>query len=209
LKTTNSFFLLSERTLLHGHRQSEQLEQDRHGQLHFELYSYGHSPVPNGRKYTSNQRDHLVIRTPHFQDDKKLEELQIQEWDPVIEWFNKRYDTELTKTTTFDAPQVGDKTRMHVSRYLMSYNDEAIHGFVYAIDTLKSVVLAFASIDRFLSIEKSVLLARLEEEFQLGHWGRVEWCHDLCHVDLQARLAAAVLFIHCNSENSLVKEKIL
>jgi ATP synthase mitochondrial F1 complex assembly factor 2 len=82
-------------------------------------------------------------------------------------------------------------------------------GFVYAIDTLKSVVLSFACIDRHLSIEKSVLLSRLEEEFQLGHWGRVEWCHDLGHQDLQARLAAAVLFIHCNSNSTLIKQKMM
>lgn len=35
------------------------------------------------------------------------------------------------------------------------------------MDTLKSVVLVMACMERFLPVEKAVLLARLEEEFQV------------------------------------------
>jgi ATP synthase F1 complex assembly factor 2 len=58
-----------------------------------------------------------------------------------------------------------------------------------------------------LTPEKAVLLSRLEEEFQLGHWGRVEWAHDLSQQDLQARLSAAIFFVHCNSFSHFVKTK--
>lgn len=40
-------------------------------------------------------------------------------------------------------------------------------GFVYGIDTLKSIILTLACADRFLTPEKAVLLSRLEEEFQV------------------------------------------
>lgn len=80
-------------------------------------------------------------------------------------------------------------------------------GFVYAVDTLKSVILSLACVDRFLDVKKAVLLSRLEEEYQLGHWGRVEWAHDLSQQDLQARLAAVVLFIHCNNQMSKIQSK--
>ena len=43
--------------------------------------------------------------------------------------------------------------------------------------------------------------------FQSGHWGRVEWAHDLNQQETQARLAAAVLFIHLNSSSMLVQSK--
>ena len=43
--------------------------------------------------------------------------------------------------------------------------------------------------------------------FQLGHWGRVEWAHDLDQQDLQARLSAAILFIYCNTSSTLIKCK--
>ena len=62
---------------------------------------------------------------------------------------------------------------------------------------------------RFVTVEQAVKLSRLEEEFQINHWGRVEWSHDLNQQDLQARLAAAVLFIHLNTSEYLIKEKLV
>lgn len=41
-------------------------------------------------------------------------------------------------------------------------------GFEYVITQLKSVVLSLGIIDRHLSVEKAVLLSRLEEEYQVG-----------------------------------------
>lgn len=64
-----------------------------------------------------------------------------------------------------------------------------------------------ACTDRFITPEKAVLLSRLEEEYQTGHWGRVEWAHDLNQQDLQARLSAVVLFVYFNSQASSTKLK--
>jgi len=47
----------------------------------------------------------------------------------------------------------------------------------------------------------------LSVSFQSGHWGRVEWAHDLSQQETQARLAAAVLFIHLNSSSTFVQSK--
>lgn len=52
-------------------------------------------------------------------------------------------------------------------------------------------------------------LARLEEEHQIEHWGRVEWAHDASQLDSQARLAASILFVHFNTTEHLVKEKLI
>lgn len=89
--------------------------------------------------------------------------------------------------------------------------DDTFHptGFVFAVDTLKSVILAFAVIDQRIPVEKAVTLARLEEEYQLKFWGRVEWAHDLSQQELQARLAASVLFVHFNRSEYFIKEKTL
>lgn len=141
-------------------------------------------------------------------EDKRLKELQVAEWNPVIEWFNKRYDVKLEATDALEVPSFAPGTAMNISRYLSSYNEAALHGIMYAVDTLKSVILTCACVDRFLAVEKAVLLARLEEEFQLGHWGRVEWAHDVNMLDLQARLSAAILFVFFNSSNVFVKQKI-
>lgn len=39
---------------------------------------------------------------------------------------------------------------------------------MYAVDALKSVILVMACMERFLPVQKAVLLARLEEEFQVN-----------------------------------------
>lgn len=78
---------------------------------------------------------------------------------------------------------------------------------MYGVDTLKSVVLTLACTERFITPEKAVLLSRLEEEYQTGHWGRVEWAHDLNQQDLQARLSAVVLFVYFSSQNQSTKLK--
>lgn len=78
---------------------------------------------------------------------------------------------------------------------------------MYAVDTLKSAILMLSCMERFILVPKAVHLARLEEEFQLGRWGRVEWAHDLNQEDLHSRLSAAVLFVYLNSSNTLMKQK--
>lgn len=144
----------------------------------------------------------------HSQEKSDLIELQKAEWDPVIQWFNQRYETNLQKTLDISPPPLSDSDRMKVSKYLLSNSEETLHGFVFAVDTLKSIVLACATIDRFINVEKAVYLARLEEEYQLTFWSRVHWSHDLSQQELQARLAASVLFIHFNRAEHAKKEKL-
>lgn len=98
---------------------------------------------------------------------------------------------------------------MKIGRHLLSYNEAAIHGFVFSVDTLKSLMLTMACMDKYISVERAVALARLEEEFQLKFWGRVEWAHDLNQQDSQARVAAAVLFVHFNTNENLLKQKLV
>lgn len=134
--------------------------------------------------------------------------MQCAEWDPVIEWFNDRYGTDMQKSCDITQPKISPKTRMNISKHLLSYDDAEMQAYMYATDTLKSVILAMACVDKRISIEKAVELSRLEEEYQLKFWGRVEWAHDVAQQDTQARLAASVLFIHFNTFQHIVKEKV-
>lgn len=133
---------------------------------------------------------------------------QCAEWDPMIDWFNERYETDVVKSRDIQQPFMSEKAKMIMSRHLLSYNEDALQAYVFAVDTLKSMLLGIACIDKHISVERAVQLARLEEEFQLKFWGRVEWAHDLNQHDLQARVAAAVLFVHFNTNCSSVKEKL-
>ncbi|KAJ8954377.1 hypothetical protein NQ318_011050, partial [Aromia moschata] len=140
-------------------------------------------------------------------EDEDLLKFQTKEWDPVIEWFNKRFNVNLKKSVQMDILPVSDQDKAVISKYLMSYNFAAVNGFVYGVDTLKSVILTIACVERFITPEKAVLLSRLEEEYQTGHWGRVEWAHDLSQQDLQARLAAVVIFIYFNSQSNSIRSR--
>ena len=110
----------------------------------------------------------------------------------------------------------------------MSYDDRALHGFAFGVDAIKSIILMCAAVDKVISVEKAVSLARLELEvqvkvhfnllslliyctlvfnFQTEKWGNVEWAHDLELHDTTSRLAAATLFVQLGSSHHLTKEK--
>lgn len=96
---------------------------------------------------------------------------------------------------------------MNISKQLHSYKEDAMHGIMYAVDTIKSLILAMACIEKRISVEKAVALSRLEEDYQTTFWGRVEWAHDLNQHDTQARLAASILFVQFHSSEHLIKHK--
>ncbi|XP_039280302.1 ATP synthase mitochondrial F1 complex assembly factor 2 isoform X1 [Nilaparvata lugens] len=143
----------------------------------------------------------------HPTNEKDLMGLQENEWLPIIDWFNDRYCTNIQPTEGISPPQISQDNKDKIQSHLLSYNFAAVNGFAFAIESLKSVILTLCCVDRHISIEKAVTLSRLEEEYQTEYWGRVEWAHDLSQLDLQARVAAAVLFIHLNSSLHLIKSK--
>lgn len=138
----------------------------------------------------------------------ELYKVQCAEWDPIINWFNERYQVDIEKSCDITQPKISAKTRMNISKHFLSYDEAAMQGFLYAVDTVKSVILTLACVDKRISVEKAVELSRLEEEFQLKFWGRVEWAHDLGQHDTQARLAASILFIHFHSNEHIIRQKM-
>ncbi|XP_012254845.2 ATP synthase mitochondrial F1 complex assembly factor 2 [Athalia rosae] len=153
--------------------------------------------------------NYLETDTILFQtnDSGELYNLQLKEWDPLIQWFCDRFQLDITKTLSIAAPSVSSQTKGILARHLLSYNFNAVQGYTYAVDVLKSVILALATAERVISTEKAVSLARLEEEFQVSFWGNVEWSHELSKQDLQSRLSAAILFVHLNSSWTTSKPK--
>lgn len=105
----------------------------------------------------------------------------------MIEWFNKRFNVNIEKSQSIAGPLVSEETKIAVKKHLLSHNFAAVVGifnpkffekvissttlnflgYMYAVDTLKSVILTMACMEKFLPVEKAVLLARLEEEFQV------------------------------------------
>lgn len=140
-------------------------------------------------------------------EEEELCQLQREKWDPLIQWFCDRFEVDIVKTRSIEAPNVTSKTRDTIIKHLMSYNFEAIHGFKFGVDTIKSVILTLAASENVIKVEEAVALSRLEEEYQISHWGRVEWSHELARYDSQSRLAAAIIFIHLNSNSMTSRPK--
>jgi len=63
-----------------------------------------------------------------LQDEKALQELQCNEWDPLIDWFNKRFGTSLQKTMSITPPHVSDDDKMKIAKHFHSFSLETLHG---------------------------------------------------------------------------------
>ncbi|KAH9503992.1 ATP synthase mitochondrial F1 complex assembly factor 2 [Bulinus truncatus] len=137
----------------------------------------------------------------------ELEKLQQEKWDPIIVWAVKRHGLEITPTCSMAPPLVSPESKEIVRRHLLSYSDWGLFGYHYAVDCIKSLLIIMALVDKYISIETAVELARLEQNFQTSRWGTVEWFHDIELYELQSRLSAAILFIHWCSESTVIKRK--
>lgn len=134
-------------------------------------------------------------------------ELLEREWDPILQWFNEKFDANLKPCEGICGADISPEVRETVRRYLLSFDIWAAYGFLYGIEALKSVVLTIAAAERRISAEKAVYLSRIETEFQISHWGAVEWGHGLDKYDLQSRFSAAMLFVQFNTWKATVKQK--
>ncbi|XP_076687131.1 ATP synthase mitochondrial F1 complex assembly factor 2 homolog l(2)k14505 [Andrena cerasifolii] len=143
----------------------------------------------------------------HSNESEEWTKLQSDKWDPLVQWFCDNYRVNLMKTKSINAPAVSPETKAVLIRHLMSYSYSAVHGFMYGVDAVKSVILTLAAAERVINIEEAVKLSRLEEDYQASHWGSVEWFHDQNKFDLQSRLAAAILFVHLNSYSVTCRPK--
>ncbi|OAD59830.1 ATP synthase mitochondrial F1 complex assembly factor 2, partial [Eufriesea mexicana] len=135
----------------------------------------------------------------HSNENDELYKIQTENWDPLVQWFCDNYGVNMIKTQSIEIPIVSLETKEVLTKQLMSYNYSAVYGFMYGVDAIKSVILTLAATERVISIKEAVKQSLLEENYQVSHWGSVEWFHNHNKHDLQVRLAAAILFVHLNS----------
>jgi len=140
-------------------------------------------------------------------EPEELVALEKQQWDPIIQWAADRYGIEVTPTCSIAPPIITQESKELISRHLLSYSDWALFAYHFAVDSIKSLMIVMALVDKYITVEAAVELARLEQNFQTAHWGSVEWHHDVELHELRSRLSAAILFIHWCSESSTIKQK--
>ncbi|KAL5019004.1 hypothetical protein ScPMuIL_004726 [Solemya velum] len=104
-------------------------------------------------------------------------------------------------------------TRSHLSgckrgRAQRSAQCHSCCGFKQAVETVKSLIITLALMDKQISVKQAVELSSLEQEYQVSVWGNVEWYHGMDLLEMQSRLAAASLFMTWCCESSRSKKKI-
>lgn len=153
--------------------------------------------------------EYLDTDTLLYRDDgpDDLIQMQVRDWDPVLAWFNTKFETNLKTCEGIFGADIPMQAREVIRRYLLSYDMWAVSGFLYGVEALKSVILTDAAAECKISSEEAVALSRLETKFQTSRWGAVEWAHDLDKYDLQARFSAALLFIQFNTWQATIREK--
>ncbi|XP_059060450.1 ATP synthase mitochondrial F1 complex assembly factor 2 isoform X2 [Achroia grisella] len=144
------------------------------------------------------QKDTIGQPTMHLEEE--LRSLQEKKWTPVIDWFQKKFGVTQEISKGLEPSPVTTETRAVLARYFLSYDFAALNAICFGVEALKSPLLMLACIERHLEPREAVLLARLEEEFQLMRWGRVPWAHELNQAELSSRVAAALLVIQCSTE---------
>ncbi|KAK7113819.1 ATP synthase mitochondrial F1 complex assembly factor 2-like [Littorina saxatilis] len=184
---------------------------ERHG-MH--LTNLSNTALDNPLRKT---RENLTEEIVHFletdticyrmEEPDELQELQTAEWEPILQWARDRYQISVESTYDIAPPLITNDSKDIIRRHLMAYSDWALLGYHYAVDTIKSLLLVMALMDRHITVEKAFELAALEQIFQSRRWGNVEWHHDLEKYQLQSRLAASTLFVHWCSENTTVRQK--
>lgn len=63
-----------------------------------------------------------------LQEADELYKLQVEKWEPVVRWFCKQYNVNITGTQSIEAPAVSMDTKTVLTRHLMSHNFNSIYG---------------------------------------------------------------------------------
>merc|ERR1712223_42129 len=217
LKTpTGSVFCVSSELLALGVAQEWASQKDLIMSSQMHLTALSNVCIDNPTKITKYDLVDSVLNfldtdTILFFSDEPpaLLEKQEKEWRPIIEWFCERHSIDIQPSISLAAPVFSSNAREVVRKYLLSHSMDALQGFTFGADTLKSLVLMSAIVNNKITVENAVDLARLETQFQTDKWGNVEWHHDIELHDTAARVAASNVFFQCHTNENLIKSKIL
>ena len=128
--------------------------------------------IAEARKYAGT--DLLCYRS----DETRLYlEHQAENWDPVLAWAARR-GVSLKTTLSLKAITQDSASLDVVADYAGSLNDLRLTLFVHLTSTFGSAVLAMAVMESHLGGQAAFELSRLDEIWQIKHWGQVDDAKD-------------------------------
>lgn len=154
----------------------------------------------------------LFFSTDDNDEANKLIQSQEEKWRPIISWFNHKFpDMNLKVTHDLDSILTGETFGKSNSfkKYLEeSFDLNSLIAFNYISESLKSVILTVALIERFIpSVEEACSLANMEQEHQYDKWGKVEWYHEVNETELLARVSSALCMIYLSEDSKYFLHK--
>lgn len=141
-------------------------------------------------------------------DPPELVDFQNEKWNPILDWFQSRYQVETNVSEDVSSVTVSEQGLQEIRKQLLSHNTWSLIGLNFAAENMKSLILTFALTNHQIDIETAVYLSRLETIFQVNRWGNVEWSHDVDKAQTTSRVAAAALFIYLNEGSTNYVEKL-
>lgn len=128
--------------------------------------------IAEARKYAGS--DLLCYRS----DETRLYlEYQAQHWDPILEWAAER-GAVLTTTLGLAVIEQDAAALDKIADYAKALDDIYLTLFVHLISTFGSAVLAMAVMESQLTGQAAFELSRLDEIWQIKHWGQVDDAKD-------------------------------
>ena len=98
-----------------------------------------------------------------------LREMQEKEWSPVIAWINKA-GCDFKVSEGFEVHSLTERTKNFLKARLDAFPDEELDLFCAVSGGCRSVILALAVTDGFLTPERAFETAILEERYHALFW---------------------------------------
>ena len=107
-------------------------------------------------------------------DDAVLLARQIEKWDPLVKWAEKKFGVPIAVTSGIMPVDQSPKLHEAVRKYLQGLS--AMHLSVLGVfaSLFSSLILAIAVIEHHLDAMQAFVVSRLEEDTQAERWGKEE-----------------------------------
>lgn len=137
------------------------------------------------------QTDALLVRS----DKPAVAAAQAAAWDPLLDWAASEFGVRPQPSASLFGPVHPPGLEAALRDALARCDDWQLAGVTAASAAARSLLAAFALARGALRPAQAAAVLRVEEAHQTREWGFVEGGHDVDVADLEARVAAAAVFL--------------
>lgn len=132
------------------------------------------------------------------EDDPSKVDLSVHQasiFDPYIIFVNDVLGTRLAPSTSIVGAPISARDTGLLKEYILALNPWERSAFTELSSACKSVCMAIAGVHGEFTADDLVHASRLEEDYQIQHWGLVEGGHDVDRIDSNVRIHSPLVFL--------------